>query len=43
MGKMNAVGWFDIYVDDLFASPRQVCFIIVRAETIADTGIGKRP
>jgi hypothetical protein len=22
MGKMNAVGWFDIYVDDPFASPQ---------------------
>lgn len=40
---MNAVGWFDIYVDDPFASPRQVCFITVSPETIADTISGKRP
>jgi hypothetical protein len=43
MGKMNAVGWFDIYVDDPFASPRQVCFVTASAETIADAGSGKRP
>jgi hypothetical protein len=43
MGKMNAVGWFDIYVDDPFASPRQVCFTTVSAETIANGGKGKRP
>ncbi len=40
---MNAVGWFDIYVDAPFASPRQVGFVTVRAETIADAGSGKRP
>jgi hypothetical protein len=43
MSKMNAVRWFDIYVDDPFASPRQVCFITVSAETIADAVSGKRP
>jgi hypothetical protein len=43
MSEMNAVGWFDIYVDNPFASPRQVCFITVSAETIANAEKGKRP